>query len=271
MPEVDERHLDALLAHSAETVSYPPFAPLRPRVLAALAAAAPGEPAPRPARWRLATVAFAAALAVVALVTLALPSGRSAVADFFGIFPGQRIEVIERTPSPSDTETPTATSTPRAGGVVIPPPVTPTATPVAPRAVTLQEAPGELGFAPAVPAPEAAGDLEAAYVVDYGGQPLLVLQYASFDLWQTRGYGFFGKGVSAEATLEEFEINGSPAVWLVSAGHQTAFFDKYGREILGSRRAVDRNALIWRGADNYYRMETELPFEEALEIAQGLP
>lgn len=89
---------------------------------------------------------------------------------------------------------------------------------------------------------------------------------------QTRGAGFFGKGIPADATLEQPLVAGQPGWWIVSAGHETAFFDDHGREVLGSRRTVDRHALIWESARNvYYRMETELPLEDALAIAEGCP
>jgi len=126
-----------------------------------------------------------------------------------------------------------------------------------------------MGHEPALPS--GVGEAEALYVVRYGGQPLLIAVYEDFDLWQTRGGGFFGKGVPADILIEQPEVNGRDAFWIEPGGHETAFFDDDGNEVRGSRRTVDSNVLIWRGEETYYRLETELSLEEALAIAETLP
>jgi hypothetical protein len=100
---------------------------------------------------------------------------------------------------------------------------------------------------------------------------VLILQHAEFDLWQKRGGDFIGKGLSSDAIVEVVHVGDSPAYWIVSSEYELRFLDAEGRELLGSRRTVDRNALIWNGAESFYRMETELPLAEALAIAESLP
>ncbi|MEX2372232.1 MAG: hypothetical protein WD800_00370, partial [Dehalococcoidia bacterium] len=135
--------------------------------------------------------------------------------------------------------------------------------------LTLEEAREVLPF-PFV-GPRGAGEPEGVYGVLWGSQPVLILQYETYDLWLTRGSGFFGKGVPSEVVLAQPRINGRDAWWIAAGGHETAFFDAAGREVAGSRRTVEANVLIWQGAATYYRLETELPMEEALAIAETLP
>ncbi len=60
-----------------------------------------------------------------------------------------------------------------------------------------------------------------------------------------------------------------------SGGHIVSFFDAEGALVAGSERTVERtverNALIWRHGEGFFRLETKLPFEEALVIAESLP
>ena len=55
------------------------------------------------------------------------------------------------------------------------------------------------------------------------------------------------------------------------AGTSVSFFDAEGALVAGSERTVERNALIWRREERFFRLETKLPFEEALVIAESLP
>ena len=94
-----------------------------------------------------------------------------------------------------------------------------------------------------------------------------------FDLWQAfgTGFGYFAKSVEPETVIETPEVANSFAYWVESGGHIVSFFDAEGEPVAGSERTVDRNALIWRHSERFFRLETKLPFEEALVIAESLP
>jgi hypothetical protein len=119
--------------------------------------------------------------------------------------------------------------------------------------------------------PPGEGEPEGLYLAVWGEQPLLILEYPRFDLWQTRGGGFVGKGLPEEAQVDIASVSGEPAYWVDSGEHSAAFYDADGNEVHGSRRTITSKVLIWRGAESYYRLETELSLEQALTIAETLP
>jgi hypothetical protein len=180
-----------------------------------------------------------------------VPSSRSAVADFFGI----RGEKIERLPSPP----PGTTATPFP---------TPTGIDNFGRPSTLGDAQRILGFAPEL----ARGDEpEAVYLVQFGAATVAVLRYDGFDVWQSRDTGLFEKGLPASALLREFTIDGNPAAWISGGHHIVSYTDAEGTPVAGSQRTVDRNTLVWSTATTNYRIETDLPLDDAIVIAESLP
>ena len=102
--------------------------------------------------------------------TLAVPSSRSAIASFFGV-EGSK---VERLPTPAPGETPT-------------PLPAPTDLPSSARPASIEEAAAALGFDPALPS--GAGDPQSVYLVDYSGEPVAILRYPDFDLWQAPPHG----------------------------------------------------------------------------------
>ena len=205
--------------------------------------------------------------AEVLALALALPDGRQAVAEFFGLVEGERIERIAPTPTP-------ALAPAGSGGTAGAPARTPAPTPTVhpseyAERVTLDEARAALGFEPALPPGE--GTADGVYLAVWGRQPLLILEYPRFDLWQTRGGGFVGKGLPEEAQVEIPNVSGEAAYWVESGPYSAAFYDADGHEVRGSRRTITSKVLIWRGAESYYRLETELSLEQALAIAETLP
>jgi hypothetical protein len=262
-----ERFEARLLADAARRFAYPPTPDLRARTVARVAAL--GQPSrARPARRRLAFAAVAAVLALLAL-TLALPDGRRAVAEFFGLVEGERIERLAPGPTPSMP----AVSVGATGTPARSPAATATPSPIRPdqyaERVTMETARAALGFEPALP-PDL-GPPDAVYLAVWGRQPLLILEYPRFDLWQTRGGGFVGKGLPEEAQVDIPSVSGEPAYWVDSGPYSAAFYDAGGNEVHGSRRTITSKVLIWRGAESYYRLETELSLEQALAIAESLP
>ncbi len=255
-----------LIADVAPRIDYPPTPDLRARTLAAVAAGGAPSPSAVALRRRVAFAALALVLAAVGL-TLALPTSRHAVGEFFGLVPGERIERLTPTPMPT-------TQPPAAAAPAITPSI-PTQPPISippweyARPITLADAPAVLGFDPALPAGQ--GTPDGVYLAEWGNQALLILEYPDFDLWQTRGGGFVGKGLPESAQVETPNVNGTPAYWLVSGPYDARFYDAQGHEVKSARRTISSHVLIWRGVESYYRIETELPLDAALAIARTLP
>ncbi|MEX2229374.1 MAG: hypothetical protein WEB13_07020 [Dehalococcoidia bacterium] len=253
MTDADRARVERLLAEAARGAAYPPPPALRARVLASLAAErarAGGRPAVARGRRRTVLTAVAALVAAFALAAVAaIPPARTAVAEFFGLVAGERIE----------------------RGAVVPSNLPAPARPDQfARPAGLTEAAAALGAE--VPLPADYGTPEGIFIVAYGGHPLVILQYPTFDLWETRGESFVVvKRVPADAILSIETVRGRPAYWIESRAYEVRFFGPDGVEVLGARRTVDRHALIWRGEELYYRIETELPLGAARDVAASLP
>lgn len=223
---------EELLVASAGRMSWPATPDVSARVLARIAEAGGATPAGlptptaelrgRPRRRGLEggggfgglgaaprCVAFAAVALLVAavLVVLSVPGTRTAVAEFFGLVEGYRIERVPAVASPTMGS---ASSTPAP---------TPTATLLRDVAqqVTLQEAVRRVGFEPALPA-VVAGLEPAVYVLDtgFGASQVAttILRYPTFDLWQARiaGRAFVGKSVPEGRVIETPSVKGVAVV-----------------------------------------------------------
>ena len=247
----NDRWIEALAAGARRDVAWPPTPELRTRVLAAIDARRATPASPRVGLRRALGITAAALLVAVAL-TAAIAPARTAVAEFLGLVEGEQIEVFP-TPVPGAQATP------------FPPPLE--LDEFATR-VTMEQAAAAVGFELALP--EALGDLLGVYLLD-DVPGVAVLHYADVDLSQSRGDNFVGKGVPEDLILEALLVNEHPAYWIEGGSHIVSYFDANGVEIAGTRRTVDRNTLIWRGADTFYRMETDVPLDQALAIAESLP
>jgi hypothetical protein len=244
-----------LLGRAADSLAYPPTPRLRAPVLAAIATPSPATPRVRtPAAVVLASIA-AVVLALALGIALAASPSREAIADFFGI-DGSQVEVL---PTPLAETPPTPFPTPHD--------IDANAVPS-----TLDRAAIAAGFEPALPGNETPLN---AYTVRYGDSTAIILRYAEFDLWQIDGAGNFdgiiGKEVPATATITDLMVAGMPGRWISGGRHVVQFVDGQGVEIDSSFRVVKRNTLIWRTEAALYRIETLLPLEEAIVIAESLP
>lgn len=254
MSSMSDTALDALLRRAAGSVTYPATPDIRAGVMARITAREPAPAAVAPVD-RARPFAFAALVvaAITAAAVLAVPGSRSAVADFFGI-QGSEVDVLP-TPAPGTTPTPLPT---------------PVGIEEIARPSTLADAGRAAGLEPALPA--GAGEPEAVWLVRFIETDAVVLEYAEFDLWEsTLPAGFFQKGLPDGTTLRDHTVNGVPARWISGGTHIVRFIGANGREAAGSQRTVERNTMIWRSAYAFYRLETDLPFEEALRIAESLP
>jgi len=64
---------------------------------------------------------------------------------------------------------------------------------------------------------------------------------------------------------QEVQVNGRPAIWL-SDVHQIYFYGTNG----DISRIVDKDVLVWAVEPLTYRLETDLPLEEAIRVAESL-
>jgi hypothetical protein len=244
----DRMYGEQVLQQTATTLPYPATPSLRSAVLTTIATPA-GQRAGRwPAPRSLpAFAAVAVAIAVGVVAVLAIPSSRSAVADFFGI-EGTTVDVV-----PTIPPAPTAEIDTNAAGS------------------TLDGAAAIAGFEPALPNGD---EPNAVYTVDYGTSTGIILRYDGFDLWQVDDGTFdgnFGKEVPGSGSIEDLTINGVPARWITGAPHFVEYTDADGVTSQESSRQVVRSTLIWRTNTALYRLETDLPLVDAVAIAETLP
>ena len=89
------------------------------------------------------------------------------------------------------------------------------------------------------------------------GQVLMSLHFIPSGSWAVR---------KVEPTaIEETDVNGKRAIWTV--GPYPLILTNRQVEFI---RLIDGNVLIWTDGDITYRLETDLPLEEALKIAESL-
>ncbi|MBI5283918.1 MAG: hypothetical protein HY874_02385 [Chloroflexi bacterium] len=249
---MDDVMLEALVERAAGATAYPATPMLRGRVLAAIAEP-PSGGARRARMPRVVLAAMAVGVLAAIAIALAVPSSRSALAEFFGI-DGLR---IERLPGPVPGVTPTPLPAP--GDL-----------PSIAERVSLAEAERRAAFRATLP-PGASG-VARVYVKTYSeSDTVIILHYAAFDLWEARPRDvFFHKGLPEGVVALDATVGGQQAKWIESGPHVALVFDTNGA-IPGSERTVARDTLIWRTEFALYRMETTLPLAEAIRVAETLP
>jgi hypothetical protein len=225
-------------------------------------------------RARFARRAAFALLALVALCAalLIVPPVRAAILNFLRIGAVQ-INLVEPAPTPTalPTSTPQSTLTPQ-------PAITPTATPRPLGSVldlggqtTLAEARGQVSFPIKLPAhPSDLGPPDAVFLQDLGDQTVMLVWT---DPAQPRRVRLALQVLGPDAFVEKVQprvittalVNGQPAVWAVGE-----YLLKTRNGNTDIRRLITGNVLIWREGDITYRLETDLPMDEAVKIAESL-
>jgi hypothetical protein len=242
-----DRGLQHLLEATAATTVYPSAPDLQGPVLARIVWT---RPAPRALRPSLSPVALAIVLLLILGAALLVPPSREAIARFFGV-QGSKIERLPAAVSGTPFPRPASLDT--------------LATPVA-----LSDVPQGAGFTPALPA--GSDELLQPYVVRYRDQPVVILHYDRFDLWQTQQLPMlatFGKQVPQGGEVRDVKVGTYDARWVT--GEHLVYYMFSSQSIQGSQRTVTRNTLIWRTPAAFYRLETDLGLNEALQIARTLP
>ncbi|MEE8158231.1 MAG: DUF4367 domain-containing protein [Dehalococcoidia bacterium] len=277
LPEQRIDVFEEWLRATGSTLQYPPTPPLSGRVAARLRTEPPRQRSNMSSpfsgllpnfRWGLG-VGLALALVVLALgVSVALsPPMRTALADFFGL---ERIEVvpIQSTPSaPPSLELPSGFE--GVAGVT-----------------SLAEARSQADFPVRVPSyPEGLGEPDSVYFQDLKPGQQIILVYQSradlglgsrkendirFALFQFRTQGIFQKQVYPDTLIEELKVAGVKALWFQGAAHILQYRNAEGDVKLEFRRMVKGNTLAWEVGEVTYRLETMLPKEEAIKIAESL-
>lgn len=278
-PGFDRNQWSERVAETAAAFAYPPTPDIARRVKAE------AMPSVVVARQREAQVAVARrlAFALIALIVLcgalfAMPPVRAAVVQFLRIGAVQ-ITLEEPTPTPTATSQPSATPVPRATATL-----TPTRTPsptVTPRPLssvldlggetTLEAARRQVRFPIRMPTyPSDLGQPDAVFVQDLGDQTVMLVWT---DPSQPRRVRLALQVLGRNAWVEKFQpravgetrVNGNPAVWAVGE-----YLLKTQDGDLELRRLITGNVLIWQESDLTYRLETDLPMEEVVKIAESL-
>ncbi len=249
-----ERHL-ARLATDAVFPATPDFA--MPHTAAPAEKRAPVLKTP--AWWKVAL----AGSALLVAVTLAIPDTREAMADWLG-FPGIQIEIGDRVGDPP----PTVTSI---GGSLL-----------LGRATTFLEAEAMAGFDVVMPTAVLDGADPEVYLNSFQGAPVVSLLYpASKELPEIGETGvglllmqidasgntsmFITKRAVAETPPRPVTVDGGDGMWIqggvlmIDAGDP---FWTYQRR--------SGNVLVWERDRITYRMESNLPVDDAIAIAESL-
>ena len=207
-------------------------------------------------RLRVQRLARAAALAaaVFAAILLLSPDVREAVARFFGL-ETVRIERIATVPAPPTQPTiqQTLQPTPELAGLT-----------------SLSQARAKVRFNIRLPGyPPGIGQPRRVYVQDFESGQQVILVYPDFALFQSEGV-IYGKGVGGGTLIQETTVAGEYALWLSGSPHLVQIQNPDGSYWEGSARLVDGNVLAWQAGGITYRLETTLPLEETLRIAESL-
>ncbi len=213
-----------------------------------------------PGRWWRAGLA---ATVLLLATTLSVPEARHALADWIG-FPGIRIEIGDRAGDPSPTVT-------TIGGSLL-----------LGEATTFQDAASAAGFELVVPGAALAGAEPEVYLNHFQEAPVVSLLYpASNELPEIGDTGvglllmqidaagdtsmLIGKRATSERPPRPVTIDGADGLWIqggvltIDAGDP---FWTYQRR--------SGNVLVWERGGVTYRMESNLPLDDAVAIAESL-
>jgi hypothetical protein len=246
-----QRLLIARLQAEARSFPYPPTPDLA-------AAARRATPRRHTGRRILLRLALAAALLLAAL--LVVPEVRAAALRLLQL--GAVNVRVEPGPPPTELA-PAARPTPDLG---------------LRGALPVVEAADHVSFPVRLPAyPPELGPPDLAYLQDLDGEALVLVwldpddpQRPLLSLHTLSSDAFVQKTLFGEETelLARTEVNGAPALW-VRGPHflETGRSADLGFEL---RRIVPGETLIWTIGELTYRLETTLPLEEAVRVAESL-
>jgi hypothetical protein len=218
----------------------------------------------------------AAAVALAAFVVLLLisPDVREAVARFFGLNT-VRVEFVATPPAPTPAPTPSVQPTSQpSSGPTIRPTRTPTPTPALTGLTTLADARSKAEFDVRLPTyPTNLREPKPVYFQDFGrdfnGAQQVILVYPDFVLYEAEGI-IYQKSIYDATRVEETRVGDNQALWLTGAAHLVQVQDASGRTYIDFTRIVKGSVLAWEANRVTYRIETELPLDEAIRIAESI-
>jgi hypothetical protein len=209
-------------------------------------------------------MAFAAmALVLLGVLVMAVPTARATVLEWLRI---GAVQITLQEPTPAPTQTPLPTTAP------------PTATPQPLSTVldlggetTLDVVRRDVRFPIKMPAyPSSLGQPSAVFAQELGDQTVMLVWVDPAQPRKvTLALHILGPNAFVEKVeprkLQDTRVNGQPALW--ANGEYLLRTHSGDMDI---RRLITGNVLIWREGDITYRLETDLPVEEAVKIAASL-
>lgn len=254
----------------ARTFPYPPTPDIAGAVRQRL------EPSPRPSPFKV-----TARLAVIALLLvaglMAVPQVRAAVLDVLRIG-AVRIFVGEPTATPVGS-VPTPTLSARSSA---PPATRPPAPSVSSPSVldlagetTLTAAEASVAFPIRLPTyPPDLGPPDRVFLQELGGPAVILVWLVPGSEREVRmSLDLLSSDVLASKftpeSVEEVTVGGRPALW-VQGEHLLEFETGQGERSLRPARLVEGNVLIWTEGEITYRLESDLPLDEAVRVAESL-
>lgn len=246
------------LRSAAASFPYPRTPDLAGRALAAVQAPGTGRAVPRPSRLCAAALRLALAAVVLLLSLLAVPGVRAALVEFLRFGP-VRIFLTAPTPSPTfaaPTQAPT---------------LLPSLLELAGR-TSLESAQARVDFPIRIPGyPQDLGLPDYVFLQDLDG-PALLLAWSDPDnpaqvalALQQLSPGSFAVEKFQPERVESVEVHGKPALWTSGP-----YLVRFTNGELDLWRMTPGHVLIWREGDYTYRLETGLPLETAVKIAESL-
>lgn len=287
-PPATDRDLERALRAVSRAIVYPPTPDLTATVRGRIAT----RPARRPpaTRRRLA-FALLTLLLLLGAALAALAPTRAGIARRLGL---ENLHILQVTAVPPPTPlsrpptaTPTTADTPT--GVLSAPTAiaTPTTSPLRTllgTPTTLAAAQAQSSFPIRVPVapgfaapddvyrdPSAGGRVSLLYTAR-PGLPALPGTDIGLLIQQFRGgisAGIFQKGVPATARIEPVAVDGVQGYWIEGGLRALAYTDASGNGRYEETRFAG-NTLIWERDGIVYRLESNLPMEEAVRIATAL-
>jgi hypothetical protein len=264
---------ESRLLSAARELPYPPTPDIAGQVRRRLA----DEARPRSLAYRRA--AWAAAIVVILLLAtiLLVPPVRAAVLDFLQIG-AVRIFLVAPTPTTTPTPAlPTVTSVHSVATLL--PTATPSPTPIYLASLldlqgetTLELALDRLLFTPSIPSyPLGLGNPDRVFLQDQEGQVLFLIWTDPQQPDKVRlslniiGPGSWVATKMIPTVIDQTQVNGQEAFWA-----EGPYMMWLTNGTLDVRRLVDGHVLIWEQDGLTYRLETDLPMEEAVKIAESL-
>jgi hypothetical protein len=245
-PQHDEWEMN--LRATASAFQYPPTPDISGAVRKRIARRS------RPSSSRRGLLWAAIILLVSLCALLAIPQVRATVLEFLRI--GAVHFFVNEPPTPATTATPLRSVLDLAGET------------------TLATAQSQVTFPIRLPGyPADLGRPDHVFLQDLGGSVVVLVwmdrvqpDKVRLSLHQIDKDVYAGKTPSRN--FEQTTVNGQPAVW--TEGPYMLLFMVDGRPTNDFRRLITGHVLVWVESTITYRLETDLPLDEAIRIAESL-